>query len=265
MVRPLVDAWASDGPFDVSTLFSIGSGGAPLSPALREQLMGILPGVIVSDGFGSSETGAQGAQRLESADHSGENTAFTPFPSTTVIDESHPSPGRAGLGRARSGGAVGSHPDRVLQRTREDGGDLRRDRRRGLGPDRRHCDHLRGRDRAPVRSRVGLHPTPAARRCSPRRSRPCSRRTPSVYDVLVVGVDDQRWGQAVAAVVEPVPASRYPRLDELADHCRSTCAGRLQGAALAGAGRPRSSIARRPRPTTPLGPASDAAGDARPT
>ncbi len=47
---------------------------------------------------------------------------------------------------------------------------------------------------------------------------------PSVYDVLVVGVDDQRWGQAVAAVVQPTPG-RVPTLDQLADHCRQQLAG----------------------------------------
>ncbi len=109
VVRPLVDAWRQEGPFDVSTLFSIGSGGAPLSPALREQLMGILPGIVVSDGFGSSETGAQGAQRLAEADHSGENTAFTPYPSTTVIDEATRQPVEPGsgvLGRVALSGRI---------------------------------------------------------------------------------------------------------------------------------------------------------------
>ena len=47
---------------------------------------------------------------------------------------------------------------------------------------------------------------------------------PSIYDALVVGVDDQRWGQTVAAVVQPVPGSS-PSLDELADHCRQSLAG----------------------------------------
>ena len=47
---------------------------------------------------------------------------------------------------------------------------------------------------------------------------------PSVYDVLVVGVDDERWGQRVAAVVQPVDG-HSPTLDELADHCRTSLAG----------------------------------------
>ena len=47
---------------------------------------------------------------------------------------------------------------------------------------------------------------------------------PEVYDVLVVGVDDERWGQKVAAVVQP-RASTKPTLDDLVEHCRTRIAG----------------------------------------
>jgi acyl-CoA synthetase (AMP-forming)/AMP-acid ligase II len=36
---------------------------------------------------------------------------------------------------------------------------------------------------------------------------------PSVRDVIVVGVPDERWGQAVAAVVQPAGRSSHPRGD----------------------------------------------------
>jgi acyl-CoA synthetase (AMP-forming)/AMP-acid ligase II len=47
---------------------------------------------------------------------------------------------------------------------------------------------------------------------------------PKVFDVLVVGVADQRWGQKVAAVVQPRPGE-VPTLDELTEHCRTRIAG----------------------------------------
>ena len=47
---------------------------------------------------------------------------------------------------------------------------------------------------------------------------------PSVYDCLVVGVPDERWGSAVTAVVQPVPGTA-PTLDDLAAHCKATLAG----------------------------------------
>jgi acyl-CoA synthetase (AMP-forming)/AMP-acid ligase II len=45
-----------------------------------------------------------------------------------------------------------------------------------------------------------------------------------VYDCLVVGVPDDRWGRAVTAVVAPVPGET-PGLADLAAHVRSTLAG----------------------------------------
>jgi acyl-CoA synthetase (AMP-forming)/AMP-acid ligase II len=47
---------------------------------------------------------------------------------------------------------------------------------------------------------------------------------PDVYDVLVVGVDDPRWGSKVAAVVAPVAGSTLTA-DALAAHCREKLAG----------------------------------------
>jgi acyl-CoA synthetase (AMP-forming)/AMP-acid ligase II len=47
---------------------------------------------------------------------------------------------------------------------------------------------------------------------------------PAVFDAIVVGVPDERWGQAVAAVVQPRPG-QVPSLDELAGHCRTYIAG----------------------------------------
>jgi acyl-CoA synthetase (AMP-forming)/AMP-acid ligase II len=223
VVRPLVDAWIDDGPFAVSSLFSIGSGGAPLSPSLRERLMGILPGVIVSDGFGSSETGAQGAQRLEAADHSGESTAFTPYPSTTVIDEAtrRPvAPGSGTVGRVALTGRIPigyyNAPDKTAETFVEiDGvrwvltGDMATMSDDGTV-------RLLGRGSGCINT--------GGEKVFPEEVEAVLKSHPSVYDALVVGVDDQRWGQAVSAVVQPV-AGAAPSLDVLADHCRAQLAG----------------------------------------
>jgi 3-oxocholest-4-en-26-oate---CoA ligase len=223
VVRPLVDAWISAGPFDVSTLFSIGSGGAPLSPALREQLMGILPGIVVSDGFGSSETGAQGAQRLSEADHSGESTAFTPYPSTTVVDDAtrRPiEPGSGVIGRVALSGRIPIGYYNAPEKTAEtfveiDGvrwvltGDMATISEDGTV-------RLFGRGSGCINT--------GGEKVFPEEVEAVLKAHPSVYDVLVVGVDDQRWGQAVAAVVQPATGAA-PTLDELAAHCRDELAG----------------------------------------
>ena len=47
---------------------------------------------------------------------------------------------------------------------------------------------------------------------------------PAVYDAVVVGVPDERWGQRVAAVVQP-RAGTSPELASIQDHCRTKIAG----------------------------------------
>jgi len=47
---------------------------------------------------------------------------------------------------------------------------------------------------------------------------------PGVYDVLVVGVGDDRWGQAVCAVVQARPGTEPPTLAELDAHSRTQLA-----------------------------------------
>src|SRR5690606_20476278 len=47
---------------------------------------------------------------------------------------------------------------------------------------------------------------------------------PDVYDAVVVGVPDERWGQRVTAVVQPA-SDRGVSLDELEPHCRKHLAG----------------------------------------
>jgi fatty-acyl-CoA synthase len=47
---------------------------------------------------------------------------------------------------------------------------------------------------------------------------------PDVYDAIVVGVPDDRWGERVAAVVQP-RLGRTPTLDTVQSHCREHLAG----------------------------------------
>ncbi|MEZ5373409.1 MAG: hypothetical protein R2704_11865 [Microthrixaceae bacterium] len=44
-----------------------------------------------------------------------------------------------------------------------------------------------------------------------------------MFDALVVGIDDERWGQRVAALVQP-REGETPTLDELADFTRTKLA-----------------------------------------
>ncbi len=47
---------------------------------------------------------------------------------------------------------------------------------------------------------------------------------PGVYDCLVVGVPDERWGKRVAAVVQPREGAEVS-LESIQEHCRQHIAG----------------------------------------
>jgi acyl-CoA synthetase (AMP-forming)/AMP-acid ligase II len=47
---------------------------------------------------------------------------------------------------------------------------------------------------------------------------------PDVFDAVVVGVPDERWGERVAAVVQ-ARDGREPTIDDLGEHCRTLVAG----------------------------------------
>ncbi len=65
VAKPLLDAWdASPGRWDVSSLFAISNGGAPLSAGCKARILERFPHMMVTDGFGSSEAGIQGSSRV---------------------------------------------------------------------------------------------------------------------------------------------------------------------------------------------------------
>lgn len=223
MVRPLVDAWDSHGPFEVSSLFAIGSGGAPLTPSLKTRLMELLPSVLVTDGFGSSETGAQGAQRLSPGDDVGGATRFVPTASdTAVLDEDNRAvePGSATVGRVALTGRIplGYHnaPEKTAENFVEvDGarwvitGDMATVEVDGT-------IQLLGRGNQVINT--------GGEKVFPEEVEAALMSHPDVYDAVVVGIDDDRFGQRVCAVCQPRP-DRTLSLDELADHCRASIAG----------------------------------------
>ncbi|MBS1838752.1 MAG: AMP-binding protein, partial [Actinobacteria bacterium] len=71
MARPLLDEWDLSGPYDVSSMYVFSNGGAPLSATARQRVQAIVPNAMFTDGFGSSETGIQGSQRLQPGEDPG--------------------------------------------------------------------------------------------------------------------------------------------------------------------------------------------------
>ncbi|MCX7619778.1 MAG: acyl-CoA synthetase [Acidimicrobiales bacterium] len=225
VVRPLVDAWDEHGPFDASSLFSVGSGGAPLSPSLRIRLREILPNVVIADGFGSSETGAQGTQRLEPGVPAPDGaTRFKPFSDDTIVLDENTrqpvEPGSGVIGRVALRGRIPlgyyNDPVKTAEAFVEFGG---------------HRWVLTG-DMATVEAdgsitllgRGSVCINTGGEKVFPEEVEAVLKSHPEVYDAVVVGVPDERWGQRVSAVVQPV-AGAHLTFDTLSEHCRQQLAG----------------------------------------
>ena len=225
IVRPLVDEWDASGPYDVSMLLSVGSGGAPLTPSLRKRLMEIVPNAAVVDGFGSSETGAQGGSRLEAGDAPSDAVSrFTPYGAgTTVLDEvtrAEVVPGSGVVGRVALRGHIPleyyGDPVKSAETFIEVGG---------------HRWVLTG-DMATVEAdgtitlfgRGSVCINTGGEKVFPEEVEAVLKGADGVYDAVVVGVPDDRWGERVAAVVAAAPGATLD-VEALQEHCRAALAG----------------------------------------
>jgi acyl-CoA synthetase (AMP-forming)/AMP-acid ligase II len=224
MARPLADAWDEHGPFDVSSLFAFSNGGAPLAATTRARLMGILPNCVFTDGFGSSETGIQGSSRLQPGDAPSGTAVFDSVAEgTKVLDEdwNEVVPGSGVVGRLAHSGHVPLRYHNAPAKTAEtfheiDGvrwvvsGDMAT-----VGAD--GSVHLLGRGSVSINT--------GGEKVYPEEVEGVLKAHPAVYDAVVVGVPDERWGQAVTAVVQLVPGADAPTAQELASHCKGRLAG----------------------------------------
>ena len=222
--RPLVEAWeANPGRWHGSSLFALANGGAPMSPALKARLGELFPGRSITDGFGSSESGVQGSQRLQAGDDTSGLARFAPGPGTGVFDDDlQPiEPGSGAIGRVANSGRLPqgylNDPEKSAETFVEVDGV-------------RYC--FTG-DMATVEADGTIQLLGRGSQCIntggekvfPEEVESVLVDMGSVRDVLVVGVPDERWGSTVAAVVAPIDPASPPTLDEVREHLRPHLAG----------------------------------------
>lgn len=223
MARPLVDAWESDGPFEVSSMYTISNGGAPLAPSLRDRLREILPNALLTDGFGSSETGIQGSRRLSPGEDAGDATRFDNVESGTAVldvDGRPVEPGSGQVGRIAHSGHIPLRYHNAPEKTAETFVEV--DGTRFVMPGDMATVEQDGSIVLLGRGSVSINT--GGEKVYPEEVEGVLKAHPAVYDVLVVGVPDDRWGERVTAVVQPT-AGAEPTLEELDEHCRGRLAG----------------------------------------
>jgi fatty-acyl-CoA synthase len=214
MMRPLCDALRA-GTYDVTSLFAIVSGGAILSPSIKAEVHELMPHAFVLDSFGASETGANGT-----VDPNGSGPRFMMNESTTVIgDDFRPvEPGETGMLARRGNVPLGYYKDAAKTAATF----VEVDGVRWAIPGDRAVREPDG--TITVLGRGSQSINTGGEKVFPEEVEAVLKSHPDVFDAIVVGVADERWGEHVAAVVAP-REGRAPTLEELADYCRQALAG----------------------------------------
>jgi acyl-CoA synthetase (AMP-forming)/AMP-acid ligase II len=223
MGRPLVEELETRGDvYDVSTLMVIGSGGAVLSAETKSRLTARLPNTFVVDGFGSSETGAMGNQASSASSGPAQPLRFPPSENTAVFDDDlrRVEPGSDVVGRVARTGHIplGYHkdPEKTSKTFVEVEG------RRWVMPGDFATVEADG--SIVLRGRGSVSINTGGEKVFPEEVESALKAHPAVFDVVVVGVPDDRWGEHVTAVVQ-ARADHTLTLDELQAFARERIAG----------------------------------------
>ena len=224
MARPLIEAL--DDPtttVDTSSLLAISSTAAVFSPSVKEDFFRRFPNLVVTDAVGASESGMHGLALLSPG-----NTAMKggptvqPQPDTVVLDDDlRPlPPGTGVVGRlARRGNIpLGYLNDPV--KTAETFVTAHGVRYAIPGD----AALLEADGSITLLGRGSVSINSGGEKIFPEEVETAVKSHPGVYDVTVVGVPDERWGQRVAAVVQ-FREGHSPTLEQIQEHCRTKIAG----------------------------------------
>jgi acyl-CoA synthetase (AMP-forming)/AMP-acid ligase II len=219
IARPLIDEIEA-GDYDLSGLFTVTNGGAPMSPTVRARILAALPNVMVMDAVGASESGAQ-MSTVNTAGAEEKAAIFTPQSDTAVIAadlDGVLSPGEGPGWLARRDliplGYLGDAEKTARTFPTIDGvrWSVPGDRANVLDDGR---IELLGRDSVTINSggeKIFVEEVERAVAAHP-----------AVYDVVVVGRPSERWGSEVVAVVQLADGASATD-DELVAVCQKSIA-----------------------------------------
>jgi acyl-CoA synthetase (AMP-forming)/AMP-acid ligase II len=222
MARPMIEAF-HNGSYDVSSVFAISSSAALFSQSVKNEYLAALPNAVITDAIGSSETGFMGIGMITKDTEQGVGGPRVAAGKDTIVidmDGKPIPPGSDEIGRLARGGHIPlgyyKDPEKTARLFVEvDGkrytvpGDFARHEADGTIT-------LLGRGNTCVNT--------GGEKVFPEEVEAALMSHPDVFDVLVIGVPDERLGQRVAAVIEPRPGAT-PDAEDLIAHARKEIAG----------------------------------------
>jgi acyl-CoA synthetase (AMP-forming)/AMP-acid ligase II len=224
MARPLIEAYEAHGGYDCSSLIAISSSAAIFSKPVKERWMAAFPNSIFTDSVGATETGFSGMGMQDKDNISTDGPVVGLGPGSVVLDDENrvldPETSVGTIGRLARGGSVpvGYYKDPVKSAATflvVDGerfsvpGDFARIEEGG---------------RVTLLGRGSNCVNTGGEKVYPEEVEMAIKGHPAVYDTLVVGIPDEKYGQTVAAVVELRDGASL-ELDDLRTFLRAHLSG----------------------------------------
>ncbi|MUL66312.1 acyl-CoA synthetase [Mycobacterium sp. CBMA 234] len=226
MARPLLDALLAHqdagNEYDLSSLFLLASTAALFSTSLKEKFLELLPNRIITDSIGSSETGFGGTSIVAKGQSHTGGPRVTIDKKTKVLDEDGnevvPGSGVRGIIAKCGHIPVGYFKDE--KKTAETFKTINGVRYAIPGD----FAEVEADGSVTMLGRGSVSINSGGEKIYPEEVEAALKGHPDVFDALVVGVPDPRFGQHVAAVVQPREGTK-PALADLDAFVRSEIAG----------------------------------------
>ena len=222
MARPLMDdLLVNKDQYDLSSIFAISSTAALFSQSLKDAFLEHFENIIITDAIGSSEGGANGISIVTKGAPVQGGPTVTAIKEMVVLDDDLNPVGPGVIGRlARSGNQpIGYYKD--PEKTAATFVTAPNGTRYVIPGDFARIEHdgtitLLGRGSVCINS--------GGEKIFPEEVENALKSHPDVFDAVVVGVPDERFGETVTAVVH-LRDGATTTLDDLKEHSRKHIAG----------------------------------------
>ncbi len=219
--KPIVAALdAEPDRWDLSSLFLMASSGVMFSEPTKQALLAHIPTMLIVDAFSSSEAVGMG-QSVSSAGFAARTAKFTVGENTRVVtdDGTDVEPGSGQIGRVAVGGfqPIGYYKDDAKTAATF----LTIDGRRYSVPG--DFAQVEADGSITLLGRGSVCINTGGEKVFPEEVEEVLKTHPSVHDAVAVGVPDEKFGEAITAVVELVPGATLDEAD-VVDHVKSRLA-----------------------------------------
>jgi acyl-coenzyme A synthetase/AMP-(fatty) acid ligase len=201
-------------------MFAISSSGALFSPVVKDAFAAALPGVVITDAIGSTETGFAGLGMVTAGAEQRGGPTVAPGPEVIVLDDDGGLAPPGQVGRLARGGHVPlgyyKDPARTAAMLAEVNG-----KRYAVPGD---LARLEADGSVTLLGRGSTCVNTGGEKVFPEEVESALKSCPDVFDALVIGITDELLGQRVAALVQ-LRDGRAADLPGIEAHVRAQIAG----------------------------------------